>query len=201
MESKGFLTWKTRLSGAWNSTSVACGGADIGRNTNSCVFRFLSFCLLPVRQHLFLCKKIVTWNTLKALIPNNKQLKGKIESFLQQKIRAKLCFQGRAFCDVLDNSNNNKGHESSAILRRDVACLDKWPLLRLRSGTSDNGDGTVMFIFGMCQRTCFWSLLFYNSQVFIYMVWSSRASPIKRSLCIWTVRTFPSPLCADGVRS
>lgn len=103
-----------------------------------------------------------------------------MESFLQQKIRAKLHFQGRAFCDVLDNSNNNKGHESSAVLRCDVACTDKWPLLRLRSGTSDNGDGTSVFIFGMCQRTCFWSLLFYNSQVFIYTVRSSRASPVKK---------------------
>lgn len=103
-----------------------------------------------------------------------------MESFLQQKIRAKLHFQGRAFCDVLDNSNNNKGHESSAVPRCDVACSYKWPLLRLRSGTSDNGDGTAVFIFGMCQRTCFWSLLFYNSQVFIYTVRSSRASPVKK---------------------
>lgn len=112
---------------------------------------------------------------------NNKQLEGKMESFLQQKIRAKVHFQGRAFCDVLDNSNNNKGHESSALLRRDVACSDERPLLRLRSGTTDNGDGTAVFIFGMCQTTCFWSLLFYNSQVFIYMVGSSRACPVKRS--------------------
>lgn len=126
---------------------------------------------------------------------NNKQAEGEMESFLQQKIRGKVHLQGRAFCDVLDNSNNNKGHESSAILKRDVACSDKWPLLRLRSGTSDNGHGTAVFIFGMCQTTCFWSLLFCNSQVFIYMGGSSRASPVKRSWCIWTVRTFPSPLC------
>lgn len=45
----------------------------------------------------------------------------------------------------------------------------------------------------MCQKTCFWSLLFCSSQVFIYMVWNSIASPVKQSLFLWTLSTFPFP--------
>lgn len=74
---------KTSISRAEDSTSVGCGGAGLASRTNGGAFGFFIFCLLPVSQHLFLCKSHNMKHLKRAHPYNNKQLKGKTESLLQ----------------------------------------------------------------------------------------------------------------------